>query len=471
MRAMVMRCGFGFLVAVAVCTTVAAEGPVRIATFNVDATPPLGSPCAYLPAERILDPLSARGIVILSDEAPIVLCAVDWIGIGNAAHDVWREALAQAAGTDIHHVSVHVLHQHDAPTCDLSAEALLAEQGLGGKMFDMTFARRTIENTAAAIREAVSAPTEITHLGLGEAAVEKVASNRRILGPDGNVKYVRYSSCTNPDIVAAPEGVIDPNLKLMAFYANDRPVASLTYYATHPQSYYREGDVSADFVGMARAMRESDLPELTHVHFNGASGNVAAGKYNDGSHENRPVLASRLAEGMRKAWDNIRKTPITANDVAWTWVPVAIPPRDTLVESELRTLLADETANEGERNRAARDLAFLLRATGGHKIELSCLALGDARVLHMPGELFVEYQLAAQAMRPELFVCMAAYGDYGPGYIGTSIAYGQGGYETSGASRTAPEVEGVLTAGIAKLLEVEGPRDEAPAGQVPSLIK
>ena len=31
----------------------------------------------------------------------------------------------------------------------------------------------------------------------------------------------------------------------------------------------------------------------------------------------------------------------------------------------------------------------------------------------MPGELFVEYQLAAQQMRPNDFVAMAAYGDYG----------------------------------------------------------
>ena len=37
----------------------------------------------------------------------------------------------------------------------------------------------------------------------------------------------------------------------------------------------------------------------------------------------------------------------------------------------------------------------------------------------MPGELFVEYQLAAQNMRPNEFVTMAAYGDYGPGDIGT----------------------------------------------------
>ncbi len=76
------------------------------------------------------------------------------------------------------------------------------------------------------------------------------------------------------------------------------------------------------------------------------------------------------------------------------------------------------------------------------------------RALYMPGELFVEYQLAAKAMRPDLHVAMAAYGDYGPGYIGTNQAYGQGGYETSeAASNVAPEVERVLMEGLGALLE------------------
>ncbi len=57
-------------------------------------------------------------------------------------------------------------------------------------------------------------------------------------------------------------------------------------------------------------------------------------------------------------------------------------------------------------------------------------------------------------MRPQDFVGMAAYGDYGPGYIGTTIAYSQGGYETSQrASRVAPEVEDVLTKAMQTLLK------------------
>jgi hypothetical protein len=71
----------------------------------------------------------------------------------------------------------------------------------------------------------------------------------------------------------------------------------------------------------------------------------------------------------------------------------------------------------------------------------------------MPGELFVEYQLAAQKMRPGAVVCMAAYGDYGPGYIGLHESYSQGGYETGPVSRVAPNVEAVLTSGMAELLK------------------
>lgn len=57
---------------------------------------------------------------------------------------------------------------------------------------------------------------------------------------------------------------------------------------------------------------------------------------------------------------------------------------------------------------------------------------------------------------------MAAYGDYGTGYIGTEVAYPQGGYETSErASYVAPETESILTDALRRLL---GP---APAGTTP----
>ena len=51
-------------------------GELRVALFDVDVSPPIGSPVAYAPTRKIVDPLSARGIVLLGAGRPVVLCAV-----------------------------------------------------------------------------------------------------------------------------------------------------------------------------------------------------------------------------------------------------------------------------------------------------------------------------------------------------------------------------------------------------------
>jgi hypothetical protein len=415
-----MRTLLTFLVASLSSSFVAyAAEPLRIATFQADVTPPLGAPlCDALvkPAAEIVDPLSARGVV-------------------------------------------HCLHQHDAPGCDFDAEALLAANGLSGKLFHVAFARQAIEHVAAAAAESARSPHKVTHVGTGRGKVEKVAATRRVMGDDGKVKYVRYSSCKDEKIRAEPEGTIDPYVHLMAFYDGERPLAVLTYYATHPQSYYGQGGVSCDFPGLARGLRDEEMgakkpggPLL--VQFNGAGGNVTAGKYNDGSKENRPVLARRLADGMKAAWESQERVAVGAADLRWTTRGVRLPVSDRLKDEDaLLKIVQDSTAPERDRLRAARDLTFARRCQVGPDVIIGCLRVGPAQVVHMPGELFVEYQLAAQQLKPDAFVAMAAYGDYGAGYIGTEISYTQGGYETGPVSRVSPAVEKVLMEAMRAVLK------------------
>lgn len=434
-----------------ISATPAAENfGLRVATFDVDATPPVGSLLAYDPVTNKWDlGLRARGLVLLGAGEPIVLCAVDWIGIANGGHDAFCAALARAAGTAPQRVAVHALHQHDAPDCDFTAEEILKSAGTDPAQFDSRFQRELLTSLAAALRDALPRAQPVTHLGLGEARVEKVASNRRILGPDGKVRDTRWTATTDPKVRAEPEGVIDPMVSLVSLWNGEQPVTVLSYYATHPQSYYRTGIPNPDFPGIARFLRQLAIPAALHVHFDGAGGNIGAGKYNDGSPTNRLVLAERLADGMRRAWENTKRQPISANDVSWRVEPVLLPLAKHLSVEKLEAQLA---AKDKEFN--ASRLAFARRCRDGQKIEVSCLSLGRARVLHLPGELFVEYQLAAKAARPDLFVAVAAYGDYAPWYIGTAIAYEQGGYETSpSASNVGPESEAVLLGAIRKLLQ------------------
>ena len=429
--------------------------PLQITTFQCDITPPLGSPLCYghvRPAKKIVDPLSARGIIFLNSDQPIVLLALDWVGANNSAQDVWKQRLAEALGTTVDRCAIHCLHQHDTPGVDISTNVLLEQNGLKGVMYDAAYVEDVMQRTIAAAKQSLSHPQPVTHVGTGKAKVAQFASNRRILGTDGKVKIVRFSSSRNPAAIAAPEGIIDPDVRVLSLWNEDKPLVALSYYATHPQSYYGKGGVSCDTVGLARALHEQQTPETLHIHFNGAGGNIGAGKYNNGDPKNRPLLAQRLADGMKQAWESTKKSPLSVEDVDWKVKPVLLPLRDTLDETKLTGILQNPQAKLTDRIRAARDLNYLQRTRAGKTIDITRLQLGSAQIIHMPGELFVEYQLAAQKLAPDDFVCMAAYGDQGPGYIGTTIAYSQGGYETGRVSRTAPEVEETLMQTLKELL-------------------
>ena len=316
--------------------------PIKVGVFRVDASPPIGSPVAYAPARKIVDPLWARGVVILSDEKPVVLCSVDWLGIANEGLEAWQKALAKAARTTVDRVSIHAVHQHDGLRCDFTTARILGEYGLEGQFYDIPLLKSIIKNVAKGVKKARKEAQRVTHLGFGQAKAEKVASNRRILGKDGKVSIIRWSKMTDPAAIEAPEGLIDPWLKSVSFWNEDQAVAVLTYYATHPQSYYGQGDVTAEFVGMARAAREKSLNDLPHIHFNGASGNVAAGKYNDGSVEKRPVLARRMERAMQQAWDNTERRVLSATDLTWRSELVTLPLGAHLIEKELKAQLAYE---------------------------------------------------------------------------------------------------------------------------------
>ena len=431
-----------------------AEETLRLSTFTADVTPPLGSPLCFSfikPAARIEAPLTARGVILEGSGKPIVLCVADFVVLANESHDAWRAALAEAAGTTPDRVAMHVVHNHDSPGYDLGAAQVLDAQGLpdltaSGKAHD-----DAIVATAEAARASRATSVPITHLGLGSAEVKSFASNRRLIGEDGKLILGRMSSTRSPEARAAPEGTIDPDLDLVSFWNGDQAIAVLTFYASHPQSYYGRGGITPDTVGLARNRRTEETGIL-HLHFDGAGGNVAAGKYNDGSPEARDALTERIYAGMKQAWESQEKSPLGASDLTWTVAPTRLPWSGRFTEESLHAELTNPETNARNRIRAARDMVYLRRWQEGRDIDIQCLGLGDARLLLFPGELFVEYQLSAKALDPSRFVTVAAYGDGGPGYIGTEISYSQGGYEVSRVSRTAPEVEAVLLDVIRRLL-------------------
>jgi hypothetical protein len=396
-------------------------GPFRLATFSADVTPPMGHALmggGIAPARRVVDPLFARGFVLLGAGEPVVLAAVDWCEIRNDAYDRWRAALAEAAGTTPQRVMVTSLHQHDTPIADLTAQRLLDERKAAGSICDLEFHERAVRGVAAALREGLKGARAVTHLGKGQARVEKVASNRRYIGADGRPGFNRTSATRDPAIREHPEGTIDPWLKTLSFWDGDRPVLALSCYATHPMSHYGQGEVSADFVGLARKRRQEEEPGVFQIYVSGCSGNVTAGKYNDGSPENRPVLADRIRRAMAAAWEATERFPIER--VAYRVVPLRLEPRNTpgFTTEDLRKRLATDPKPFGQ-CLAALGLSWRKRSDEGRTIDVPVLDLDRAQLLLLPGESYVEYQLTAQRTRPDSFVVTMGYGESATGYIPT----------------------------------------------------
>lgn len=430
---------------------------MHLATFACDVTTPLGHPLCggwIEPARAVDDPLRALGVVLLGMGRPVVLCAVDWCGLRNEAHWIWRRALAGATHTVPENVALQCIHAHDAPFADVAAERLVETVPGAPRSLDLKFFERTVERTAEAARSALARTVPFTHLGIGQARVAQVASNRRVPGPEGKLKYWRGSTTRDKQAREEPEGLIDPWLKTLSFWDGDRPLAALSYYATHPMSFYGKGHVSSDFCGLARQKRQDDDPKVFQVYFTGCAGNIAAGKYNDGAPENRAVLRDRIYQAMAAAWQATVRQPVKG----WQWrvEPVQLPPRTepSFGAVKSRQVLDDPKESPARRGNAAFQLSWLERLN--RPLEVTCLDFGKALVVHLPGEPFVEYQLYAQEQRKDAFVCVAGYGDGGPGYIPTARAYVEGGYEV-GVALAGPASEALLHNVLTKLLKARSP--------------
>ena len=427
---------------------------LKIATFRFDVTPPTGHPLCggwITPVKSVSDNLEAIGYVILGLDKPVVVCAVDWTGILNSAHVAWRTALAQAAGTTPDRVAVQCVHQHDAPFVCIDAEKLVAKQNDALIIVQMDFFNACLNKATQAIKEAIPRAMPLTHIAQGESKVEKVASNRRVaIGPNGKITKMRGSACKDPELIALPEGLIDPMLKTVAFYAGEKKVMACHYYATHPMSHYGQGNVSSDFVGLARKQRQKEDPDCTHIYFTGASGNISAGKYNNGSAEARVELTQRIYEGIIASEKNLKPEPITG--ISWKTHELLASVNPLFTKESETTLLENKKNQPANRIRPAMRLAWMDRVKAKTPIILSALHINKTSLLHLPAESFLEYQLRAQKLQPGRFVATAAYGDGGPWYIPVKEAYPQGGYEVSVAN-CAEDVDAQMTEGMQKILE------------------
>jgi hypothetical protein len=399
--------------------------------------------------ESVESPLLAKGIVLSDGRSRYVLCAIDWCRIQNSTYDLFREKLAKAVDTTPSRVAVQCTHCHEAPLADAGIQKALGDTPSAPLHLDLRFAEQVTDRLAEAAKASLAHPRPFTEIGWGRGKIDHVASNSRVVMPDGKL-VERPSVTTNAAIQAQPEGKIDPWVRTVTLLDEGTPLVRMHYYACHPENTMSRGKVLPDVFGPLRRRLESE-EGIPHLYFAACGGDIGMGKYHlPSAEECRARVLDRMISGIHEAIRTTDRCPVAA--IAWKTSEVRLVSKadPRILETELRNKVGDPSLPAKTRISAAQGISWLERARVKPEIELSCLRIGPVSIVHLPGEPFLDYQLYAQSLGSG-FVAVAGYGDGGPGYLCTDAVSTEGGYQPD-SSRVGPPSEARLREAIAEVL-------------------
>ena len=425
---------------------------LKIVTFQVDVTPPIGDPLAYVPNDKVDTPIYVSGVVLDDGATRAVWVSSDYLYICGESYVRWTEAIAKQTGTTIENVFLHSVHQHDSI---LWAPEYNPKEGEDGPLVvNPEYCEKSLKDVSDAIAKAVSGPWHaVGRLLTGETRLGGLAANRRLVDENGQFAHTRYSGKNTPALQAWPVGKIDPILRTVCFEnTQGNRIVALHFYATHPMAAYRRNMVSSDVPGRAlRHVQENDDSVPLNIYFTGCGGDITFGKYNlTGDAQAIDQLGIRLGEGILRNLQRLEEQPIG---------PLVV--KRVAFEVPFNATLSPSSEYTGEHSLERR--YFLETIDLWRQSTVARMSIGP-RVHFLSftlSEVFVDYQLYAQSLIPEHFLATAAYGNGVYWYIPTRAAFEEnGGYETSDlACVVTPEIDETIREALRKCLDevIHGP--------------
>ena len=425
------------------------------ATANI--TPPLGTaiPGGFRPryAENVDDDLFAKALVIDNGLTRIAIVTCDLIAIPEKIANAAKARIAERCGIPAAQVMVNATHTHTA----------VAIANLLGVDEDTDYTEWVPLKIADAVELAVWR-LKPARVGFASVDEERITFNRRWHMKDGTVRF--NPGIEHPDLVE-PTGTIDPELAMMFVEADDgTPVSAVANFSLHYIGTDNSNALSADYFGhFDRLMRRYLGDTCISLLWNAASGQInntdysGQTKWTARGHQQAMKMANVLAGHfitemqLMKMHDTLdlsgdlttltfQRKQITAEDLKVAEQVLSVPqgtydayetgPFSWVVGQPIPTALVDVYALECQR---------LAKLPEQMTAPIQVLRLGEAAIVALPGEVFVEtgLNIKAASNASPLFLVSLANGYIG--YICTDEALTQeGGYETWAAMSSLPAV-------------------------------
>lgn len=401
------------------------------------------------------DPLYASCLCLDDGATGLAIVTLDLLMYSKREVRTVRAEVERRTGIPAGNVMIATSHTHSAPWTSGRLDLEAIERGMEpdpGYLAKLRAAIPTLVETAWNGRFAAS-------LGVGRGFCGRergVGGNRR-----------------------DPREIADPEVWVVGVKDGDgRLRACLVKYALHPTFLHSDNLlVSADYPGCIRASLAGTRPGTVFLFAQGTAGNQSPRHFRSGKTYDEAV---RVGRAIGAEADRVLAEMAFRSDIAIgcrsTEVDLdlrALPPRVEAERAAAEARMAWErvkASGAAEREAWNAELIFLgaedtlgyvLAKERGARIalledelpaEVQVLEIGGARIVALPGEVFVEFGVTIQYRSPfdATFVVTLANGVL-PGYACTARAVAQGGYE-AGTSLLTPRAGEQLVDAAVRLL-------------------
>ena len=385
-------------------------------------------------ADKIVDPVYARAVVIDNGVCRLALVVVDLCFLGTPFCDAVKSRIEKKTGIPVSHISLSATHTHTGG----SIGAIL------GLDADLDYARQVADQLVDLVTKAASekVPTRV-----GWASVDdRQDTNCRVwihrsdkigVDPFGQktVMAMMHPGHENPDYLG-PCGPIDPGISMLAFQSLDgKPLALLANYSMH---YFGAKPISPDYYGFfcncmseSMGMASPNGPGVVMIS-QGTSGDSQWMDYGKPREKiDMKNYARRVADQAMKGYETIEYHD---------WVPLGatlekatyqrrVPDADRLAWARKLMVEMDGRLPKSRPEVYARE-AVILDKEPTREVPLQAMRIGDFGAVMMPCEVYGISGLKLKMQSPFAVQMNMELTNGCEGYIPPPELHPFGGYNT-----------------------------------------
>ena len=442
---------------------------LRVGFGKREITPPLGYPLVgqYYArfAKGVLDPLFARAAIFETDEVKSIVMTLDVCLLSKPLGTEIRERIAKAVGLPADAILINASHTHTGPLTgkDFASDTVATPEYLE------LLKERSVEACLDALCDLAPAK-----MFFAETEAKGISFIRRYRMKDGSTKT---NPATQDPEIDCPLGKPNEEVRFLKIEREGGKDIYLVNFGTHPDTVSGEY-ISADWPGYVCSILESAIPESCCMLLLGPQGDVNhynAFAPNRGFVGKRRVkddpkgvitharyMARVIAGQVLSVCDRAKE--IASDRIRFDTVELKLPTNlDTSRLEEAKKVYEAYLVNY-EKGGPTINLAGGMSVPEAKRIirmqnepefypySAYVLRIGEFVFAGLPGEPFTEIARRIYKGSPFENMILMCQTNASCGYIGTSTAYDEGGYETL-TSSYKKGVDNVMVEGMLSLLE------------------